>query len=601
MVTRVLVPTKTIAHPTPVQPLDYPVFSDSVGSLDLLEFVELLLVTPFRWFGLFITGCCNALIGLAATLFCSAGFIVFLAGIITHLGFFNRGEWDRFSSKIAWTFLGLEWAASLIFFGIGRWPFTLFLKLSVLYFSGIVCSMLAYRVFFHPLRDFPGPLMSRMAMLWRCSSFETVWNDHRRFGDFVRVGPREVSINNVEAFHQIHGPGAPCIKGPIYECNPERTLRRSHQSRMYKARSSMWAKALGQRNNLNEYQVIFRKHCATFLRCLKANANSPFDITLLLRYFSYDVMGDMVLGRSFGMMRYLKSRYVLIQQDYVQDLAGTFKWAPWLSSILKQAPSVNWIRGQWIKICYALINKRHELADKRGYLFSALPSYTREGEERLPFTNTLLVRDADLAIATGTDTVAYTLSALIFLLATHPKSQRLLRDELTKVPPDSSRFSVHYLRHGASYLNACIKEAIRLYPAIPGGIQRLTPPEGMTVAGRYIPGNMIVSTSIWSMHRDPRYFVSPNEFIPERWTSRRDLVLEPRAFVPFLTGPYRCPGRQFAMLEMQMLVGSIVHGFDFRSGGSHRLDDSNVIANPGPDEAFVLRFPAHAVLFTPRA
>lgn len=102
---------------------------------------------------------------------------------------------------------------------------------------------------------------------------------------------------------------------------------------------------------------------------------------------------------------------------------------------------------------------------------------------------------------TGTDAIAYALSALMFFLSKHEDKQELLREEINHVPPNSPEFTFDYLKDGASYLNACINETLRLCPVIPGGIQHLTPPEGITIAGRFIPGNMIVSTPILSMHR----------------------------------------------------------------------------------------------------
>lgn len=38
----------------------------------------------------------------------------------------------------------------------------------------------------------------------------------------------------------------------------------------------------------------------------------------------------------------------------------------------------------------------------------------------------------------------------------------------------------------------------------------------------------------------PRAFVAPNEFIPERWTTRPELILNKKAFCPFSLGRYAC-------------------------------------------------------------
>jgi cytochrome P450 len=53
----------------------------------------------------------------------------------------------------------------------------------------------------------------------------------------------------------------------------------------------------------------------------------------------------------------------------------------------------------------------------------------------------------------------------------------------------------------AIYLNGVINEALRLHPPTPSGLQRLTPPEGMTIASTFIPGNVTVQTPFWSLGR----------------------------------------------------------------------------------------------------
>ncbi|KAH8434358.1 uncharacterized protein LDX57_012006 [Aspergillus melleus] len=524
----------------------------------------------------------------------------FLAGVATHLIIFNRGEWDRSSPKIAVAFGAIAVVSMLLFFNFKGWSLVLFSQLSILYASGILLSILLYRLFLHPLHEIPGPFLARITVMWRRPTFKSVWTDHRRYGDFVRIGPREVSINNLDGFHQIHGPGSPCVKAPIYECIMERTLHITREYPMLTARTTMWEKSLDHKDCLKGYEAIIQKHCETFVECLKSRSYSQFDITELLRFFSYDVMGDLALGQSFDMVKSQKMHSALLQESFMQDFVGSFKCAPWLVTLLKKLSFIQDLRAAWFDDCANLLDERLKLGQQREDLFSSLLSYAKAMNNRPASMRHSLLDDADLAMSTGTDSIAYTLSALMWLLATHQKKQELLHEEVRRFPPSNSGFNHDYTKAGASYLDACINEALRLYPVVPGGIQRLTPPEGLAIAGQFIPGNTIVSTPIWSMHRDPRYFVAPNEFIPERWTTRPDLVLKRDAFVPFLTGPYGCPAQQFAAMEIRMLISWVVYDFKLQPRENNRIDGENVIRKPGPVEKFILQFPAHQVKFTPR-
>lgn len=51
------------------------------------------------------------------------------------------------------------------------------------------------------------------------------------------------------------------------------------------------------------------------------------------------------------------------------------------------------------------------------------------------------------------------------------------------------------------YLTACINETLRLYPAVPSGVQRMTPPEGLQYGETFIPGNTVVQIPTYTVHR----------------------------------------------------------------------------------------------------
>jgi cytochrome P450 len=85
-------------------------------------------------------------------------------------------------------------------------------------------------------------------------------------------------------------------------------------------------------------------------------------------------------------------------------------------------------------------------------------------------------------------------------------------------------------------LNAVINETLRMQPAAALNSQRLTPPEGITVEDVWIPGHVQVHVSPWILCRSKKFFVRPDEFIPERWTTQPELVLDKRAFIPFNAG-----------------------------------------------------------------
>lgn len=88
---------------------------------------------------------------------------------------------------------------------------------------GLTISILVYRAFFHSLGNFPGPWgakLSRLSLVKRAINRTQYHLDlqkmHQKYGDFVRTGPREISINRPSAVMAINGPQSPCLKAPWY-------------------------------------------------------------------------------------------------------------------------------------------------------------------------------------------------------------------------------------------------------------------------------------------------------------------------------------------------------------------------------------------------
>lgn len=110
------------------------------------------------------------------------------------------------------------------------------------------------------------------------------------------------------------------------------------------------------------------------------------------------------------------------------------------------------------------------------------------------------IHEAQLAIIAGADTNAITASNACYLLCRHPEYQKKLFAELSDVPVYECVVDDRYLLNRSCLLSV-INETLRLYPPVPGGLQRLTPPEGATIAGRYVPGDMVVSTPTYALQR----------------------------------------------------------------------------------------------------
>ena len=85
-------------------------------------------------------------------------------------------------------------------------------------------------------------------------------------------------------------------------------------------------------------------------------------------------------------------------------------------------------------------------------------------------------------------------------------------------------------------LDSVINEGLRLYPPALFASQRVTASEGLEIGDSLIPGETVVSMPHYQLHRDPRNFEKPEKFVPERWTTNTDMILNRGAYMPFSMG-----------------------------------------------------------------
>lgn len=91
-------------------------------------------------------------------------------------------------------------------------------------------------------------------------------------------------------------------------------------------------------------------------------------------------------------------------------------------------------------------------------------------------------------------------------------------------------------------------------------------------------------------------FVQPDDFIPERWLTRPDLIANEKAFAPFLLGPFGCVGKQLALMELRMILAETVWNYDFEFAPG---EDGSTIQNESID-MIILRAAPLFINFTKR-
>jgi cytochrome P450 family 135 len=126
-------------------------------------------------------------------------------------------------------------------------------------------------------------------------------------------------------------------------------------------------------------------------------------------------------------------------------------------------------------------------------------------------------------------------------------------ERITRDPEVLARLVEEQSQDGDEYLDAVIKETLRLRPVIPAVVRKLAEP--MELAGRAFPAGVNIAPSIYLLHRRPDLYPEPEAFRPERFLKRSPGTYE---WIPFGGGVRRCLGASFALFEMKVVLATIL-------------------------------------------
>jgi cytochrome P450 len=178
------------------------------------------------------------------------------------------------------------------------------------------------------------------------------------------------------------------------------------------------------------------------------------------------------------------------------------------------------------------------------------------------------VRDnCHVLFGAGFDTAASALTWWIGLMAAHPEVVSRLRTELETAGREPAAETVARL----PFLNATLKEAMRLYPPSTALITRVAQRD-LRVGDVVIPKRTLVVVPIWHLHHDARSFPEPMAFRPDRFMPGAPSF--PRgAYLPFGAGPHVCLGQHFAAIEMALIAARLVTEFNFAFATDNSLPE----------------------------
>ncbi|KAG4222612.1 hypothetical protein PC116_g28914, partial [Phytophthora cactorum] len=176
------------------------------------------------------------------------------------------------------------------------------------------------------------------------------------------------------------------------------------------------------------------------------------------------------------------------------------------------------------------------------------PANVRKGE---------LWWEAHFLVVAGSDTTMTAISAAVFYLSRNPECYKKLVQEIRSTFTSAQDVKIGPQLASCHYLRACINEALRMAPPVPGTLWRSQDSndnQPLVIDGHVIPKGTLFGVSAYAIHHNEAYFPDPFKFKPERWLEGHTPAskLAHAAFAAFSVGSRSCPGKPMAYLESSL-------------------------------------------------
>ncbi|KAK3331258.1 benzoate 4-monooxygenase cytochrome P450 [Apodospora peruviana] len=441
-----------------------------------------------------------------------------------------------------------------------------------------IFTLCIYRRHFSPIADIPGPFLASFTRLWHIlrilngdQNLELI-RQHDKHGHFVRIAPNEISVSHPEGVKKILA--APLHKGSWYKViafpdgrfqNPMSATDPAVKNELSRhlAPGYTLSNVLRSEANITQTIDLLFGWLDKF-----SDSEKPIDLDKFFTYCTSDVVGETIFSKQFGFLREGRDIDDTIAKAHPQaayvSVAGFFRW---IHVALLSNRFVTWLGitpwGHLINTAMGAVKERQANSDAR---FDALAHWLRMLDQNPDRMELHEVKSAAFnAIAAGNETVATALQAFVYFMIRHPDAWARARKEIddAQVGRDTRVMSFADAQR-LPFLQACIKEALRVFAPASMGLPRVVGDGGLTIGGRTIPKGTTVSISVWVIHHSKEIWgEDAREFKPDRWL-REDAARLDKFFIPFGLGYASCPGQNIAKIELSKICATLVRDYDIR-------------------------------------
>lgn len=304
---------------------------------------------------------------------------------------------------------------------------------------------------------------------------------------------------------------------------------------------------------------------ASHLGRLSKQDDEPVDIARALSWTTMDVLNAYIFSNDDSMDTKAFSEiadelFSIHAKPHIADMLQLTRFLPKFLRI-KHIEQTEQLRA----IMSALVDNR-QLSLPNSYLNRDLLDYILEAsdDESLSLSESDVIDNLLTFISAGHQTVTNSLTWCMFMVAKHPLIQHQIRQEIADAC--LSPRQTHSWATQLPYLSACIKETLRLYPAV-ALISRYAK-RSLEYKDLTIKAGTTVHICPWVLHRHHTLWDEPNRFNPSRFMPEHEKDIPKNAYLPFGAGARRCISQQLAVEIMTVTMAGLIDRFDVQYCGT---------------------------------
>ncbi|GKU10634.1 unnamed protein product [Fusarium langsethiae] len=417
------------------------------------------------------------------------------------------------------------------------------------------------------LRHFKGPAFAGFSQLWLIScvgggrTHLDLWEACKKYGDIARVGPNDLITSDPDLMRHMLNVRTRFQRSSWYDAmrldpTKDNVLSQRNDDLHASTRSKMVGAYSGKEVDNIETTIDTNVERLIELLDTKYVANNQaFDFGYKAQYFTLDVISALAFGEQFGDLETDSdvNGYIKAMEESMPTIIVTTVM-PWMMKLLQLPIFKPMLPSEKDKVG---VGKVMAIAKR-----VAVERFGPNPNEHRDMIGSFIARgllqhevesEILMQILAGADTTATAIRATMLYILSTPRVVEKMRAEIEQARPSLPVITDNEAR-AMPYLQAVVKEGLRIHPPVVGLMSKEVPAGGDTFKGKYLPGGTKIGYCAWGIFRRRDIWGDDaDEFRPERWLDCSEdqlRLMEGTLELVFGYGRWQCLGKNIAQMEL---------------------------------------------------